>query len=305
MIDLYLRHEYLVASIQLTLAMLGMGAALTLRDFAEVFRFPKSIVVGSSMQLVLVPLVAWVFVLTFNLGAGVAIGIALCAAIPGGTTSNIFTHIAGGNTALSVSMTTVATLGCLVTTPIILGLLATQYMPANFAMPTAHIARDVFMFVLLPLALGMIYAQYLSTSAQRFSKWCIRASIAVIALIVIGSAGAGRLDMSAYGADNAKLLFLFIIALVVLSLLIPRLFRLGSRDVTAINMEVTFRNTNLALLIKVSLFPAVAGVPDPVGDGVLFTALLYGGYQLLLSVLLIYFGRLRHSRHQGPMRGLS
>jgi len=296
MIELYLQHEYLVASVQLTLAMLGMGATVTPRDFVQVFRMPRGIVLGSIMQIILVPLIAWLFIQGFTLEAGVAIGIALCAAIPGGTTSNIFTFLAGGNVPLSVSMTTTATLACLLTTPIILALLATAHMPADFAMPSARIARDVFLFLLLPLAAGMVYFRLYPGSADLFSKWCIRASIAVIAVIVVGSIGAGRLDLNAYGLDNAALVFLFILALTVFGIVLPKLFRMGSADVTAINMEVTIRNANLALLIKTSMFPALAGAVDQVGNTVLLTVLLFGSYQLILSIPLIYLGRLRRKR---------
>lgn len=296
MIELYLQHEYLVASVQLTLAMLGMGATVTPRDFVQVFRMPKGIVLGSIIQIILVPLIAWLFIQGFTLEAGVAIGIALCAAIPGGTTSNIFTFLAGGNVPLSVSMTTIATLACLLTTPVILALLATAHMPADFAMPSARIARDVFVFLLLPLAAGMVYFRLYPGSADAFSKWCIRSSIAVIALIVVGSIGAGRLDLKIYGLDNAALVFLFILALSILGIALPKLFRMGSADITAINMEVTIRNANLALLIKTSMFPVLAGAIDQVGNTVLLTVLLFGSFQLILSIPLIYLGRLRRRR---------
>jgi len=301
MIELYLQHEYLVASLQLTLAMLGMGATVTPRDFVQVFRMPKGIVLGSIMQVILVPVIAWLFIQGFTLEAGVAIGIALCAAIPGGTTSNIFTFLAGGNVPLSVSMTTLSTLACLLTTPIILAVLATVHMPADFAMPSARIARDVFLFLLLPLAAGMVYFRLYPGTADLFSKWCIRTSIAVIGLIVVGSIGAGRLDLEAYGLDNAALVFLFIIALSVFGIFMPKLFRMGSADVTAINMEVTIRNANLALLIKTSMFPALAGAVDQVGNTVLLTVLLFGSYQLILSIPLIYLGRLRRKRQALPV----
>ena len=296
MFDLYIRYEYLVASAQLTFAMLGMGATVSLRDFADVFRFPRGIVMGSVMQLMLVPLVGWLFIQTFDMSAGVVIGLALCVAIPGGTTSNIFTYLARGNVALSISMTSVSTLACLASTPIILSLLASGHMPSDFSMPIGKVVADMLLFVLLPLVLGMVFAARFPHLATPFFQWCIRISVGLILLMVIGSAGAGRLDMDAYGADNAKLLLLFIIVLVVVSMVIPMLFRLSVRDVTAVNMEITVRNTNLALLIKVSMFPAVVGVSDPIGDAVLFTVLLYAGYQMLLSVVLIALGRFRETK---------
>jgi BASS family bile acid:Na+ symporter len=84
-------------------------------------------------------------------------------------------------------------------------------------------------------------------------------------------------DINKFAGSEIAILLAFILGLAVVSWLIPRLLRLNGPDTAAINIEVTFRNINLALLIKASLFPAVVGVADPVGDMVLFTLLLYGG----------------------------
>ena len=305
MIDLYLRHEYLLASIQLTLAMLGMGATITLKDFIQVFRLPGVLLLGNAMQIVLVPTAAWLFLQSFNVEAGIAIGIALCAAVPGGTTSNIFTFLARGNAPLSVSMTSTTTLACLITTPLILKILAAEHMPASFAMPTARIALDVFLFLLLPLALGMVYARLYPASANLFSKICIRASIATIAVVVIGSMGAGRLNLNAYGFTNTALLLLFLAIVTALSIIVPKIFRLGAADVTAINMEISIRNVNLGLLVKTSMFPTLIGSTNPIGNDVLMTVLLCGGYQLVLCFPLIYLGRLRYSRALARASGMS
>jgi BASS family bile acid:Na+ symporter len=78
------------------------------------------------------------------------------------------------------------------------------------------------------------------------------------------------------------------LALSILSWFAPRLLGLNRVDSTAINIEATVRNGNLGLLIKASLFPAVVGVADPVGDMVLFTVLLYGGLALPAGVAQIY-----------------
>jgi len=94
---IYLQYEYWFAAIQLILAMLGMGATLTIGDFKSVLSEPKAFGVGTLIQILLIPLIALLFINTTNLVGGVAVGIALIAAIPGGTTSNIFTYMAKGN----------------------------------------------------------------------------------------------------------------------------------------------------------------------------------------------------------------
>lgn len=289
--DLYLRYEYAFAATQLSLAMLGMGATLTPRDFLEIVRAPKGFGAGIVLQLLGVPLLCWLFLTSAPLGAGVAIGLALCAAIPGGTVSNIFTYFARGDIALSIALTAVATLACLVLTPLVLGLLIAEHMPADFQMPAARIALEIGLFLLLPLLAGMAVLRLLPTMAPGFSKFCIRGSLFVILLIVVGALGAGRLDLEAFGMLNVLVVLGFLVVLTVASATLPRAMGLKSAEVTAINIEVAVRNTNLGLLIKASLFPAVVGVADPVGDNVLFTVLLYGGLMLLVGAVLIVLGR--------------
>ncbi len=288
--ELYIQYEYWVAAFQLIFAMLGMGATLTVGDFKDVMREPRSVTFGTIIQLLLVPLAAFVFIKVLGVAAGVAVGIALIASIPGGTTSNIFTYFARGSVPLSISITGITTLACLLTTPLILGLLITQYLPADFAMPTKQIISDIAFTLLVPLALGMIILRKLPQYAETISKWSIRASLIGILMIVVGSSMAGRLDIEAFGNENLMLVSGFVVLLAIVSWLATILLRLSQADSTAIEMEVIVRNVNLGVLIKASMFPAAAGA-DPLGDMVLFTVLLYGGLQMLLAGGLIAIRR--------------
>ncbi len=289
--DIYIRYEYWFAVFQLATAMLGMGATLSLRDFKDVLREPRAVTSGTLIQLVLVPLVALTFIHFAGLSTGVAIGVALIAAIPGGTTSNIFTYMARGNVPLSISITGLTTLACLVTTPLILGFMIAEYLPADFAMPTQQIISDIAFTLLLPLVIGMLILSHLRKHATSISKWSIRASLLGIVMIVVGSASAGRLDIDAFGGGNILLVCTFVILLALTSGLASKLIGLSKDDNTAVGMEVIVRNVNLGVLIKASMFPAIAGTTDPVGDMVLFTVLLYGALQLLIAAAVITMKR--------------
>jgi BASS family bile acid:Na+ symporter len=299
MFEFYLRNEYWFAAAQLALAMLGMGATLRIRDFVAVFTSPFALLLGIGLQLLIVPLVAWALIVGLDPVPGVAIGIALCAAIPGGTMSNVFTFLGRGHVALSIAITAVTTLGCLVTTPIILGLLIEQHMPAAFVMPVGEIAREIALILLLPLVLGMLVLQLFPERAAFTSRWCIRVSILIIALIVIGAAGADRIDIRALDGTSVLALALLVGLLAALSWVIPLLLRRPGRECTAINIEVTIRNGNLGLLIKASIFPAAVGIADPVGDLVLLTVLLYGGFALPLGLLQIWLHGRINRRDRG------
>ncbi len=291
----YVEYEYWFAVFQLVMAMLGMGATLTGRDFRDVVREPRAVTIGMVVQLLLVPLAAFAFLRVLGVNGGVAIGIALIAAIPGGTTSNIFTFFARGNSALSISITGLTTLACLLTTPLILAALISDSLPADFTMPTGQIVNEIAFTLLLPLALGMTYLYMYPENAAAVSKWCIRASLLGIVLIVVGSMSAGRLDIEAFGADNVLLVVSFTFVLVAMGWLASRLFGLSRADATAIEFEVIVRNVNLGVLLKASLFPAAASATSHLGDAVLFSLLLYGGLQLAIAALLVPRYRSRHA----------
>ena len=262
-------------------------------------REPLAVSVGTAIQIVVVPLTAFMFLRLLGVHDGLAVGIALLAAIPGGTVSNIFTFFARGNAALSISITALTTLACLVSTPFILSLLISDYLPADFAMPKAQIVREIALTLLLPLAIGMLYLYLYPRSAPALSKWSIRGSLLGILLIVVGSSSAGRLNVAAFGYGNMLLVTLFAVSLSVMAYLVPRLMRLSRPDSTAIEFEVIVRNINLGVLIKASIFPAAVSETAQLGDMVLFTLLLYGGLQLLVGGVLVGLYRPSRGKHSG------
>ena len=291
MVELYLQYEYWVAVVQLVLAMLGMGAVLQVADFQKVVQEPKAVSLGLMMQLIIAPLIAFGFISYTNLPPGMVIGIAIIAAIPGGAVSNIFTFLARGNVPLSISITALTSFACLVTTPLILEFLVADFMPADFSMPAGQVAIEIGFCLLVPLLLGMSFLKKYPQYAQPFSNFCVRGSLLGIAIIVLGSLGAGRINFSYTTSTDLVLLSMFILSLTIAGIFVTKTFSLRGPERTAIEMEVVVRNVNLGLLIKVSLFPTLAGQPNPLADMVLLSLLLYGGWQLIMGFVFIVWHR--------------
>ena len=291
MAEFYITNEYWFAAIQLVLAMFGVGATLTGSDFRDVAREPKSVTVGTLVQLVLIPLSALLFISTLGLMGGIAVSIALIAAIPGGASSNFFTYFAHGNFALSICITAVTTLACLFSTPIILDALIGDYMPADFVMPRLLIMREIALTLLIPLSLGMLCLYLFPKPAVHLSKWAIRGSLVGIGLIAVGSGIAGRIDIAAFGLSNALTITVLTLLFAVIGWSSGRVTGLKRTDCSAIEMEVVVRNVNLGILIKATLFPAAVAKTAAIGDTVLFALLLYGGLQMLVAAGLIVLGR--------------
>lgn len=294
----YADYEYPVASAQLFLAMLGMGALLTPHDFMLEVKNPKGLAVGFAFQWVWVPLLALALGELLPLPVGIAVGLIFIAAVPGGTLSNVLTLFGRGNIALSIGLTSITTVAALVTTPLLLKLLLAPYLPDDFSMPVGRIARDIFATLIIPLALGMWLKSFTTTYyAAQFSKWVIRLSLILVLVIVVGSSGSGRLDIAAYGVIGVATLIFFALLVQGSAVLAGKAMRLASGDALAISVEATFRNISLAIAVKATVFPAQPGVLDPIGDGVLFVALLYGGVSMFMALVPVIV----HRRMRAPV----
>lgn len=290
--DNYHVYEYWVASAQLFLAMLGMGALLTPADFVLEIKKPTGLIVGLGFQWVLVPLIAVAVGIVMPVPMGIAAGLILVAAVPGGTLSNILTLFGRGNIALSISLTSITTVAALVTTPLLLQLLISQHLPEDFSMPTGRLSRDIFITLIIPLMIGMGIRHVGSVRfVEGFAHWMIRLSLAMILVMVIGAGGSGRLDPDAYGVIGIAALFVFCVAIQGSALVACRFAGMKAAGILAVIVEVGFRNLSLAVAVKAIVFPAQAGVLDPIGDAVLFTVLLYGGVSIFMCVVPVIFNR--------------
>ena len=289
MFEFYVRHEWWFAAVQLALAMLGMGATLNVADFVGVFRRPRAFVTGALVQIIGTPLLALALNAALGLPPGIAFGLLLVSAMPGGAMSNVATYFAKGSVALSIALTAVITLACIATTPLVLRLLAGDVLRADFVMPVGAIALDIAVCLLVPLLLGMAIGTLLGSTARRgaLARWCIRLSLTVVLCIAIGSAGAGRLQVGAESQMPLAAIALLAVLCQVAGTAPGLLLGLPRAELAAIAIENSIRNTNLALLLKASLFPVTPGVADPLADGVLFAALLYAGLSGPLSIPLI------------------
>ena len=279
--------ESVLVPVQLFLAMLGMGATLTVGDFLKVFAQPRGLAVGLGMQWLVVPALAAGFVGAFSLSPGWAVGLVLVAAVPGGATSNLFTFLGRGNVPLSIAVTTVSTLACIGVIPLVLRLLAAPYLPADFSFPTARILRDIALYLLAPLALGMVIRRFWAGGSEAVSKWAIRGSVLCIVLIAGSSLGSGRIRLEEYGWGPPLTVVLF---LATLAVVVPALVRMVGRprpDATAIGIEAVVRNVGIGLLLLRFFFP-----DDASANGqILFTCLFYSGASGAFAVPLLLWGR--------------
>ena len=107
----------------LAVIMLGMGLSLVIDDFKRVFQYPKAVLIGLTNQMILLPVIGFLIAIAFQLPPTMAVGLMILAACPGGVTSNLITHVAKGDIALSITMTAIASFLTVITIPIIISFL--------------------------------------------------------------------------------------------------------------------------------------------------------------------------------------
>jgi BASS family bile acid:Na+ symporter len=293
--DLYVDHEYWITFLQLAMAMFAMGATLHVSDFQAVARLPRSFLTGLVTQMVLVPLVAYALLRAIDLDPGVAIGLAILAAVPGGTVSNVFTYAGKGDVPLSIALTAVTSLASVVTVPVVLEWLVGSFVPSTFSLPRGRIALEIVVTLLVPLAVGMAVLRRWPARAAGLSRVALAVTAVLIGVIVLGSALAGRLDAEAMGPANLAVVAGFALLLAGLAIVTTRAARRPRPDVTAIAIETTVRNTNLGLLVRTSFFGTASAGGDLVADLALFTVLAYAGVSFAIAGPLVLAGRRAHA----------
>src|SRR5690606_31229384 len=111
--------------------MFGVALDIKLEDFRALFRTPKPILVGLVSQWVLLPLLTFILILIVQPHPGIALGMMMVAACPGGNISNFLVHLSKGNAALSVTLTSITTVLAFIVTPLNLILYGNQYEPTH------------------------------------------------------------------------------------------------------------------------------------------------------------------------------
>lgn len=153
----------------LGIVMLGMGLTLTFKDFGEATKNPKAVIIGVILQYVVMPVIAFLLVQAFRLPPDLAIGVILVGCCPGGTSSNVITFLAKGNTALSVACTTLSTLLAPILTPAVFYLFASQWLQVD----AGGMFVSVLKWYFCQYSSVLSSAHYLSKKSKKLVKPCL------------------------------------------------------------------------------------------------------------------------------------
>ncbi len=254
-----------ILNIALAVIMFGVALNITINDFKQLFKQPKPVLVGMLSQFILLPAFTFLLVILINPRPSIALGMIMVAACPGGNISNFFTHLAKGNTALSVSLTAFATFLAMIMTPLNFELYGSLYPPTSHIIKSVELdpfelVKLITMILGIPLVLGMYLRHLRPRMAILLSKVLKPLSIAVFVGIVI-IAFANNMDVFNNYIDHVLLIgILHNILAISLGFLVARLFRLSFQNQKTLAIETGIQNSGLGLLLIFTFFKGIGGM---------------------------------------------
>lgn len=253
--------------LNICLAFLLFGVALDLRldHFREIVRSPRSTLIGLLSQWVLLPLLTLSLIFLTAPPVSIALGMALVAACPGGNVSNYAVHLAGANSALSVTLTSISTLAAILVTPLYFAVLSrlipgSEVYAQSIKVDPGQMVSTIVQLILLPLALGM-------GMQWRFPKFTarIRRAVGMISMTIF----LGFVVMAIYANFQQIVNYLHLVFLLVLmhnslalsgGYLLAYWNKLPEEDCRAISIETGIQNSGLGLILIFNFFDGLGGM---------------------------------------------
>lgn len=257
--------------------MLGLGMTLRIDDFRRLASAPRAVALGLVGQLLLLPAVAFALALALELTPPIAIGLVLIAACPGGVTSNVFSWLARGEVALSLSLTAASSMVSFLTVPLLVSLALSTWDGANtrVELPLGETLRTIFASTALPVLLGMGANAAHPDLAERLHRPLIGVSSAVLVLLIVGlgfSTWGSERDIAALAARSAPAVTLLIASTATFGFVTARALGLGPATARTLALEIGVQNFNLALVVALGLLGDVRYA----GAGLIYLPVMLG-----------------------------
>lgn len=256
-----------VIPISIFLIMMGMGLSLITNDFKRVVKYPKAVAIGLTNQLLFLPLVGFALANLMSLEPEYAVGVMLLVLCPGGTTSNLFTYLAKGDVALSVTMTAIASVITVFTIPIVLSFSLVYFMGAGseFQLPVVKTMVSLIALTILPVSIGMLIKRYAASFADKAQVLVSRFGVIFLSFLVIFLGYVQRDILVEALVATGSVSLILNVSTMALGYYTSKWFGLDAAQRRSITMEVGLQNSTLSMFMaltllanyKMSLTPAI------------------------------------------------
>jgi BASS family bile acid:Na+ symporter len=277
-----------------------LGLGLTLEDFRRVIVIPRGVTIGLVNLIILSPLMAFGMAKLFNLDPLMAVGLVLLGASPGGALANMLTHLAKGETALSVTMTAISSITSVITIPLFFSL-ANDYFGAGGSLSVGDmwtVVLRTFMITVVPLSIGMYVRSRSPEWVERTRSTISKYAIAVFVLVVLGAvASEWSLIRENFARVAAAALALNLLAMTV-SFSLSKAARLSDRQATAIALELGVHNGTVAIAVAT----IISSVSPDIGKELVIPAAVYSLFQFLTGGTFAWLMARRNARNASEDR---
>ncbi len=243
-------------SFALALIMFAVGMSIDFRAFKAITLRPTAFFVGLSSQMLVLPFMAFLIVWMAPLDPYFKIGLFIVALCPGGTTSNYISYLIKGNTALSISLTTINGLLSLLTIPFLTNIALQYFIHTDraFYLPFLDTVWQILLVTLIPALLGAGIKSKFPQFSIKYHSVIKRVTILILALVfgilLLGNKSQGGVQLT---FNEVGQILPFALLLHLLGLLwgfyLPRISGFSVRNSITLSIEVGLQNTTLALLI--------------------------------------------------------
>ena len=249
----------------LAVVMFSIAIDLKPEDFHRLRRAPKPLIVGLFSQFAVLPALTFLMVLATQPRPSIALGLILVAACPGGNISNFITHRAGGNAALSVSMTAFATVGAILLTPLNIALWGGLYGPTRdilreTAIDPVQVAITVSLMLVLPLVLGVQLNLRRPQLTARLHRPLQGLSMAIFFAFIVLALVANWDFFLGYAGAVAGLVILHNALALGGGWVVATLTRLSPFNRRAVTIETGIQNSGLGLVLIFAFFGGLGGM---------------------------------------------
>ncbi|WP_429911697.1 bile acid:sodium symporter family protein [Glycocaulis sp.] len=243
----------------LAFIMLALGVGLTPADFRRIFTKPKALLVGVVLQYFSLPLLAIAIVAFLPAPPVLKVGIVLLAACPGGTTSNLLTHMARGDVALSISLTALTSLTSMFTVPIVLMIALTLFMgPEAPSVGLVTTGLVIFLLTVVPVGIGMAIRQLAPKAANVLDRHSRLLSGVVFTAVVLATLIADRDELAARFAEAGFIALSLNVLAMLVAFAVASLVMLKMKQRIALTLECGLQNATLAIVVSVSMLGSVS-----------------------------------------------
>ena len=264
--------------------MFSLGLGLKISDFTRIFSQSRDVIIGLLSQIFILPILALCLIIIFfpSLPPELAVGVMLIAAVPGGATSNMFASIAKGDVALSISLTAITSIICVISIPFIAINSYDFFMGESIEVSIFAKSLELFFIVTVPTILGMLINNFFNNFANNFEKKAKIISTILLAIVILWAVIKYQSDFLDYFKQAGLITLCLNILMMFVAFFIGKFLASSSKQAKTLTLECGLQNGSIAIFIADHIFN---------GGAFLIPAATYSLIMFATSIIYVFLVR--------------